>query len=402
MMMSKGFQPWRRGIEAFQALFIIALPFIRINGESALRFDIPSLRLHFFGVSLWMDEFFIILVALIFLTFLFVLITLLFGRIWCGWSCPQTVLCDLTSFIEGAKKKGVFRMSMSYAVTLAVSILVAANLIWYFVSPYEFLQRLAAGSPGQVISGFWTVLTVIIFLDLVFLRRVFCTTVCPYAKFQSTLYDRDTLVIAPDPEAMKGCIECLACVKACPTGIDIRAGSSTACINCAECIDACGAVMKRRGRDSLIGYFFGSPGEGRKLVRQNTLIIGAVTAAFLFYFVYLLAARSPLDLTVLPNNEFQPRVSGDGRVINSYILSVKNRGTADMALKAEIYGSGGDVRIVPQEQIHVPAGQKKDFPIYVSIGGLQEEQRSKDMEMILWSADQEVKARLKFIIPEGR
>ena len=105
MTTSKRIQPWRRLVSALEAVTILGIPFLKIRGESALRFDIPSLRLHFFGLSLWMEEFFILLIAVIFLIFLFLLITLLFGRIWCGWLCPQTVLSDLTRFMD--KLKGV-------------------------------------------------------------------------------------------------------------------------------------------------------------------------------------------------------------------------------------------------------------------------------------------------------
>src|SRR3990172_791625 len=228
-------QPYRRLLEALQALLILGLPFLTVNGESALRFDIPSLRLHFFGISLWMDEFFLVLIAILFLTFLIVLITLMFGRIWCGWLCPQTVLVDFTRFVDRALKKDFASGTVSYLLTFLVSLIVAAGLIWYFVSPYEFFGRLFAGNFGPVLTGFWTVMAGIIFLDLAFLRHGFFTTVCPYAKMQSEIFDKNTLRIGFDPRRKEECLNCMACVRACPVGIDIRDGMNAACINCAEC-----------------------------------------------------------------------------------------------------------------------------------------------------------------------
>ncbi|MDA8086832.1 MAG: 4Fe-4S binding protein, partial [Nitrospiraceae bacterium] len=103
--MTKGIQPWRRLVEVFEGAVILGLPFLRINGQSDLRFDVPSLRLYFFGAAIWMDEFFIVLVAIIFLVLLFVFVTLMVGRLWCGWVCPQTVLIDYTGFFDKVKKR---------------------------------------------------------------------------------------------------------------------------------------------------------------------------------------------------------------------------------------------------------------------------------------------------------
>jgi len=136
----------RRMTEILQAILILGLPFVRVKRESALRFDIPSLRLHVFGCTIWMQEFFIVLVATIFFTLLIVFITLVFGRIWCGWLCPQTVIVDFTPFMDKAKKEGVLYKLMAIAITFLISIVVAASLIWYFVSPYEFIPDLINGN----------------------------------------------------------------------------------------------------------------------------------------------------------------------------------------------------------------------------------------------------------------
>ena len=155
MTMSSGIQPWRWTAKIFQAAAILALPFVTINGESSLRFDVPTLTLHIFGARIWMDEFFLVLVMLLFLSFLFFLLTILFGRVWCGWLCPQTVIIDFTGFVDRVPGKSLAVRTKSLVSLFAISVLLAATILWYFVSPYEFFERLRAGALGPVIGWSW-------------------------------------------------------------------------------------------------------------------------------------------------------------------------------------------------------------------------------------------------------
>lgn len=402
MTRTKRIRPWRRLAEICQAVIIIGIPFLKIKGESALRFDVPSLRLHFFGSTIWMEESFIVLVALMFVSLLIAFVTLMLGRIWCGWVCPQTVIVDFTAFADKTVNKGLMYKLFAYLTTAMISIIVAANLIWYFVSPYEFIPDLIEGGLGKITWGFWTVLSVVMALNFILLRQKFCATVCPYAKLQSTLYDDATMVIAFDPGRKDECVECMACVRTCPVGIDIREGLNAACINCAECIDACAQMMDKRQKRPLIGYFFGMPGENRKLLRQNAVLIGTVTTAFLVFFLYLLFTRNPLDMIALPNYSFQPRVSADGALINSYILSVKNRGRNDEALEVTAALNEGTVRVTPDKPVHVGAGEIKKFPVYISVRDIDKNKEFVNIVFILESSEDEklkVTRKARFIIP---
>jgi len=403
MMMNRGIQLWRRLVEALQGLVILGLPFVRIRGESALRFDIPTLRLHVFGVSLWMEEFFLVLIALLFFLFLVILITLLFGRIWCGWACPQTVIVDYTCFVDRHEKRTIGHNAMAYAGTVGVSVLVAANLIWYFVSPYEFFPKLFAGDLGPVIWGFWIVLATIFFLNFAFVRHRFCATVCPYAKLQSVLYDSGTLLIAFDPRRKNECINCMACVRTCPVGIDVRKGLNSACINCAECIDKCANMMARKGRKTLIGYFIGLPGEGGRMLRQSVVLIGALGLASLVFLLYLSFSRTLLDMTVLPNYDFWPRISGRDNAVNSYFLAIENRGRHDLDLAVKVFAEGNGVDIVPKT-VSVKAGEYRRIPVYVSLRNVAARREGITIEISLVAARAdgiEATQRVHFLVPEG-
>ncbi|MBI4825197.1 MAG: 4Fe-4S binding protein [Nitrospirae bacterium] len=380
-MTTGNLQQWRRLAAFFEAAVIISLPFLKINGESALRFDIPTLRLHFFGASIWMEEFFIMLIGIIFLSFLLIFLTLLFGRIWCGWACPQTVLSDITASLDRYSGKGSFQRIVSYAAVFALSLAAGANLIWYFVSPYDFFPALAGWRPGSVVWAFWITLTAVIFLDLSFLRQRFCATVCPYSMLQGALFDESTLTVAFDPRRKEECIDCKACLRACPAGIDIRQGENRACIHCAKCIDECRDIMGKKQKKTLIDYFWGRPGGTVNIFRKNTAMFGAATLISLLFFCYLLFTRLPYDLTVLPNYSFQPRVTADGVTTNSYILSIKNRGRVDKAFKIMAAGSAGRARIVPDEDVFINAGEIKKVPVYISAPEDMEGRSSQTIEI---------------------
>ncbi|MBI5741681.1 MAG: 4Fe-4S binding protein [Nitrospirae bacterium] len=392
---------WRRLAGIVQAVIIIGLPFLRTGGESALRFDIPSLTLHFFGAGIWMEDFFIVLVAVMFVTLLLAFITLMFGRIWCGWACPQTVLIDFTPFADKMKSGGIIFKSGAYALIFFISVIVSANLIWYFVSPYEFIGKLTEGGPGNVTLGFWVVMSGILFLNFAMLRHTFCATVCPYAKLQSVLFDDKTLVISFDPRRKQECMKCMACVRTCPVGIDIREGSNAACISCAQCIDACTNIMERSHKKSLIGYFFGLPGTEGRLLRRSAAITGSASLAFLIFFIYLVLTHVPLDMTILPNYSYPPRITADGGVINSYILSLKNRGRSDAEIDITAAGKEGVIKLTP-DSVHLSAGGLKKLPVYVQIDNIPGKETPVSIDISIRSKDSGGDAVVKkanFIIP---
>ena len=140
--MNRSFRAYRKITASIFVLLIVVIPFIKVGGHSAFRFDVKELKLYFFGSTLWMDEFFIFLIVTLILSLLFLWVTIVFGRVWCGWGCPQVILTDLTQFFIGKKRSPIVRKAVGHLLSILLCLFVGANLIWYFLSPYEFFDRL--------------------------------------------------------------------------------------------------------------------------------------------------------------------------------------------------------------------------------------------------------------------
>jgi len=287
---------YRRTVEILQALLITGLPFLRINGQSALRFDIGELRLYVFGTVIWIREFYLLLAAILFMLLFITFVTAIFGRIWCGWLCPQTVLLDLSESLAGriGPKNGKTARNL---LLFPLSAMVSLTMIWYFVPPLETMKALFTSVP---ITAFFLVLWVLVYLELAFLGRKFCMSVCPYAMMQNALFDKDTLVIEYDQSRDDTCMKCDSCVQVCPVGIDIKQGLSTRCIACAECIDACRAKSEPRGLPPFPNY------KGR-IMRAKTFWMGGITAAAGILLTLIMVLRPPVDFLITRDQEPLPQ-----------------------------------------------------------------------------------------------
>jgi cytochrome c oxidase accessory protein FixG len=384
MTTSGRFQRWRRRAGAAQGLLWLGLPFVLVGGESALRLDVPSGRLHAFGASFAIDEAFVVLAATLLATAALLLVTVVYGRVWCGWSCPQTVLGDLTRWVErasldsGRAARGLrsgragkrWRRPAGFVLAGLVSALVAASALWYFVSPYEFFRRLAAGALGPVLGGTWLGLAAVLFADLAFVRGTFCATVCPYAKLQGVLFDRHTLAVAYDGRRAADCVDCGACVRVCPTGIDIRDGLQMECIACAACVDACAPIMARLRRPPhLVGYFFGDPGTPRRLARPGVFALAGATVAALALVVAVVAGRAIVDMNALAEASFTPRRAADGRVVNAYSVALENRGRDALSIALSVRAAPADVTVRPA-LVELGPGERRQLRLVVAARGL--------------------------------
>ncbi len=314
---------YRRVVELLQALFVVGLPFVRINGQSALRFDIGELKLHFFGTVVWIKEFYLVLVLIILLLLLIVYITTIFGRVWCGWLCPQTVLLDFSSDIAGFFRLNPYRRELfQKLVLLPLSALVSMTLIWYFVPPAEMIGSLFV---SKTITVFFFALWAVIYGELAFLGRTFCKTICPYSMLQSGLFDSDTLVIAFEDRQGESCMGCDKCARVCPVGIDIKKGLRRECVACAECIDACVSMTEKRGIRPFISYR-GRPWRLKNLIfAMLTLVVSAV-------LIVLFITRPKVEFVIARNPN--PPVKN----LNSYTYSLYNNTHREFTFRLSLKG----------------------------------------------------------------
>jgi len=312
---------YRRAVAIAEAVVILSIPFIRINGESAVRFDLHELKLYFFGTVFWINELYLLLAATLFLFVLFFAVTNVLGRIWCGWLCPQTVLLDFAQDIGRAISR--WRAdSIARIILVPVSALVAVSIIWYFVPPLDALRAIPQ---GETVTMFFVAMWAVIYGMLGLLGRKFCTTICPYSMIQGGLFDADTLVVAFDQSRKDECMGCKKCVVDCPVGIDIRDGLKRQCIACARCVDACTAMTGMRKIPSLINY-------AGHVKRPKALWLSAVVVVAGLVFAVMLLMR-PGAKIVVTRNPKQPAMG-----INSYSYSLQNNTDHAISLDVSLNG----------------------------------------------------------------
>lgn len=358
------FQSYRRVVRIFLIVTAIVLPFIKINGNHLLIFDIYTFKFHIFGLVLQINQFLPLLALALFITFLFLYITVTFGRIWCGWLCPQSVSMEVTSFMDKFSKNAISIKVLKLILVYFISLLIAANILLYFI-PYEIFFKSLTGehfSRGIFIS--LMVLGTLLFLNFWLVRYRFCATVCPYSMLQSMLFDKHTLAVWMIPETRDECIKCMACVKVCSTGIDIRQGQNSACINCAKCIDACADVMAKKGKKSLFAYRFGE-NNIKNFTRFSSIV--SMFLAIVSFVVFILVAFNTknVQVEVIPYKKFLPRYVGDFAA-NGFILVVENSDNVNKKIKIELRDMT-EYEITPDSMFEVGADSKKDFTFFIKI-----------------------------------
>ncbi|MFH7320217.1 4Fe-4S dicluster domain-containing protein [Desulfurivibrio sp. D14AmB] len=364
-------RPWRRRVQLLGLLLLLLIPWLRLGGESLLRFDLPGGLFHFAGFTLGLEEFYLLGPALLGLLFLLLLLTLVLGRVWCGWLCPQTWLAELA---EGAARTLQLRVTpramggplrrrlLFHLCCLLLALLLATALVGYFMPPQLYWQRLLGGTLGPWPLGTTLLLTGLLYADLVWIRRLACLDFCPYGRFQAILLDSGTLTLGLDPAAAQLCHDCRACLRACPMGIDIRQGSQVECVNCATCLDACRRVMARQGGHGLIRYTFGTGERGwRALLSPRLFLLSLLLLLAWGTFAYQLATREELSLQVSRVVVGESRVTAAGEEVLFFTARVAGRagGGGSYRLRARLadglplllMGPGNEpVRLAPRQR----------------------------------------------------
>ncbi len=377
------FARWRWAMVWLTQIVFYGLPWLDWNGRQAVLFDLTERRFFVFGLVLWPQDLIFLAALLVISALALFFFTAVAGRLWCGYACPQTVYTEIFLWIERRTEgdrqarialdaapwslRKLLRKGAKHALWIALSLATGLTFVGYFTPVRTLLAELRHFALGPW-ETFW-----ILFYGFAtygnagWLREQVCKYMCPYARFQSTLIDADSLVIAydtrrGDPRGSRSrkadpkqlglgdCIDCTLCVQVCPTGIDIRNGLQNECIGCAACIDVCDDVMgKMRYAPGLIRYATErgmAEGGGRRqllarALRPRVLLYGAALAGASAAFVLGLAWRGPFAVDVMRDRGALARVADDGTIENVYRLQLTNRTERPQRYRIEASGLDG-------------------------------------------------------------
>jgi cytochrome c oxidase accessory protein FixG len=347
----------------FLIVLYLVLPWIYIKGKPALMLNIFTREFTFMGFTLHGVEPMLLFLVVISGLFLIAFLTSIFGRVWCGWGCPQTVFIQtifskIETLIEGGARarkaldespwtaNKIIRRSLKWICFTIISLHIAHTFIGYIVGPRELLA-ISLHNPSQNLGLFITVMIVsgIFLFDFGWFREQFCIIACPYGRMQSVMMDENSLVVAYDkkrgeprrglvPREQEGdCINCYACVKVCPTGIDIRRGTQLECIACTLCIDACDDIMlKVKKPEGLIRYSSENELLGKKhtFITPRSIIYFAVFSLFITAFIFFLSQSTELSFVFMRGTDspFQVMTEANGKtiIVNHFTVKLSHQG----------------------------------------------------------------------------
>lgn len=399
----------RRVSGLFFLVLFLALPWISYAGQQAILLDFGAQRFHLFSLTLWPQDLTLFAWLFIISAFALFFVTTLWGRVWCGFMCPQTVFTFLFVWVEekveGARNKRihldrqplsarkVVKKSIKHGLWLFIAFITAFTFVGYF-TPIKALA-------SDLLSFELAILPLLFLVFFMFctygnagwMREIMCTHMCPYSRFQSSMFDNDTVTVTYDSARGEGrgprskkmgaetrqqkglgdCIDCNLCVQVCPTGIDIRNGLQYECINCGACVDACNGVMtKMEYEKDLISFTSANALEGKpsSIVRPKVIGYFLVFVAMIAALSFDIAIRKPLDIDVIRDRNSLYRETLSGGVENVYTLAIMNKTQSKQVVTISVSGLAGAV-VHGSRALQVEGGQLLRHPITVEVDSEQ-------------------------------
>ena len=433
---------WRWVCVWLTQLAFYGLPWLTWNGRQALLFDLTTRKFYIFGVVLWPQDFIYLAALLIICAYLLFLVTAIAGRVWCGFSCPQTVYTEIFLWVErriegtrsarmaldkqGPSVRKAFKKTAKHLVWGAIALWTGFTFVGYFTPIKELAQSVVTLNFGPW-EWFWVLFySLATYGNAGWLREQVCKYMCPYARFQSAMFDQDTLIITYDAkrgeprgamskkvghnDKLGDCIDCTLCVQVCPTGIDIRNGLQYECIGCAACVDACNSVMDKVERPrGLIRYStdhamennFNSKQIRQRAMRPRVLIYTSILALIIIAVCTSLALRTPLKMDVIRDRGSMGREVEDGMIENVYRLQIMNTSEQSQHFKISASGLPG-LTLLTREEVTLQPTETLGWPIRLRVPHGVGEKGSNKIAIELQSLDNpslHVRESAVFIVP---
>lgn len=404
-------------------LFILFLgtAWLQWDGHQAVWWNLPERKFYIFGSTFWPQDFMLLSWLLIICAFGLFFITVFAGRVWCGYACPQTTWTWLFMWVEkiteGDRNQRMrldkapmsankfLRRGAKHLIWIVIGFVTGFTFVGYFSPIRELMPNLLSGNAHGAVYfwvGFFTVMT---YVAAGFLREQVCIYMCPYSRFQSVMFDTDTLIVSYDEQrgekrgarkkgsnykeqGLGDCIDCKLCVHVCPTGIDIRDGLQIACVSCAACVDACDSIMEKMGYEKgLISYTTEKNLKGEKTKLLRPRLIGYATALLVMIslLTYTIATRSVVDLNVI-KDRIPYRQNLDGSIENVYTLRVINKDQHAHIFSIDATGIEG-LRLNGIREVEVGAGEIYSTPVSLSADFEHLEEGPNKVQFVIQSLD---------------
>lgn len=434
-------------IRRFFGLFFLGafaiMPWVQFNGSQAILFDIGAQRFNIFALTLWPQDLTLLAWILIVSAFALFFVTTFAGRVWCGFMCPQTTWTFIYIWfeekIEGSRHQRMkldqrkmdfdkfWRKTAKHFAWITIALLTALTFVGYFTPIDTLFVEFFTFS-----SQFWLVFWVLFFTLCTYgnagwMREIMCTHICPYARFQSAMFDKDTFSVAYDPsrgeqrgprgrkasreenqaQGLGDCIDCNLCVQVCPTGIDIRNGLQYECINCGACVDACNGVMEKMNYPKgLISFTSETQLAGGKTKIFRPKLIGYALVLLLMsgLLVFEIASRSLVEIDIIKDRIPMYRETGNGLIENVFTIKILNKSQQTQRFKIFIDDLDGHI-FKGENEATVAGGEVLNIPLSIAINPSQLSQESTEFSFRVESVGNtetllKVKEVSKFLYPD--
>lgn len=425
---------YRNKLSYFFLLLLFGSPLIKINGEQLILLNVLERKFVFFGIIFWPQDFHLFVLAILTFMVFIVMFTAIFGRVWCGWACPQTIFMEMVfrkveNWIEGdyiqqqklnaapLSAEKITKKGAKHGIFIFISFLISNTFLAYIIG-LDKLIKIITEPIGQHITGFiaiW-IFTFVFYLVFSYIRELVCTVICPYGRLQGVLLDNQSIIVAYDYERgeprgkikknteqnLGDCIDCKLCVHVCPTGIDIRNGTQLECINCTACIDACDMVMEKTNRPTrLIGFMSENQIKSKTAFKLSKKVY-AYSAVFLILIsalAYLLINRTDIETTVLRAGGTLYQMRDDAKVSNLYNAELVNKTTDNVIFEIKPEDENIEIQYIRKEN-NIKKGESAKITFFVIIPQKDIKKYKSEIALDIYSKGKKIEEiKTNFIAP---